>query len=77
MPLPMTVVMAIRRLTLGERRRGTRNPLTFRIGLEMNAGHRSVFACGDMTHRGLRADGVCIQQAEEDQAQPEQTQQNR
>jgi hypothetical protein len=37
----------------------------------MNAGDRHAFTHGKVTQRGLRADGVPVQQTEKEQAQPQ------
>ncbi len=81
MVLPVTVVMVPRRIVgrraHGHRRRGDRNLFAVRDGLETNAGHRSAFVGSDMTHRGIGADSVRIQQTEEEQAQAQHAPQNR
>jgi hypothetical protein len=57
--------------------RGTRNVFEFHSWLEMPAGRHDALAGSEVTHRRVRADGVRIQQAEEEQTQPQHTHQSR
>ncbi|MCX4570693.1 hypothetical protein OOK48_30620 [Streptomyces viridodiastaticus] len=77
MLLSVAVVMAIRLLVRHLHRRGTRNVFMFGSWLEMNARRRDALVGGEVTHRRVRADGVRIQQTEEEQAQPQHTPQSR
>ena len=56
---------------------GTRNASVFGGGLKMSARHRDTLIGGEVTHRGIRARGMRIQQAEEEQAQSQHTPQSR
>lgn len=75
--LSVAVVMALRLLARRLRRRGTRNVFVFGSVLEMNARRRNTLVGGEVTHRRVRADGMRIQQAEEEQAKPQHTPQSR
>lgn len=75
--LSMAVVVAGGLLVRGLRRGGTRNAVAFGSGLKMSAGGRDApFGC-EVTHRRIRADGMRIQQTEEEQAQTQHVPQNR
>lgn len=74
--LSVAVVMAFRspcRL----QQRGNRNALMFGSWLEMPARCHDALLGGEMAHRRVRADGMRIQQAEEEQTQPQHTHQSR
>ncbi len=75
--LSVAVVMVLRLLARRLRRRGTRNVFVFGSWLEMSARRREALVGGEVTHRRVRADGVRIQQTEEEQAQPQHTPQSR
>lgn len=75
--LSVAVVMALRLLTRHLHQRGTRNVFMFDSWLEMPARRQDALVGGEVTHRRVRADGMRIQQSEEEQAQPQYTPQSR
>ncbi|TQK45339.1 hypothetical protein FBY35_6900 [Streptomyces sp. SLBN-118] len=64
--MSVAVVMALR-LRVGQMsRRGTRNVFTLDGGLKMSTRYRDALIGDEVTHRGVRVDGVRVQQAEEE-----------
>lgn len=74
--LSVAVVAALR-LPRRLHPRGTRNVHGSDSWLEMPARRHDALGGGEVTHRRVRADGMRIQQAEEEQAQPKHTRQSR
>jgi hypothetical protein len=75
--LSVAVMMTLRLLARRLRRCGTRNVFVFGRGLEMNARRRDAPVGGEVTDRDVRAGGMRIQQAEEEQTKPQHTPQSR
>lgn len=79
--LPVTLVTVARRIVRSlareHCRRGTRNLFAVHGGREVNVGYRDAFVGRDVTYRGIGADGMRVQQTEEEQAQAHHAPQNR
>lgn len=75
--LSVAAVMALRLLPRRLHQRGNRNALVFGSWLEMPARCHDALLGDEMTHRRVRADGMRIQQAEEEETQPQHTRQRR
>ncbi len=75
--LSVAAVMAFRLLPRRLRQRGNRDALMFGSWLEMPARRHDALLGDEMTHRRVRADGMRVQQAEEEETQPQHTRQRR